>query len=92
MSSGTELSSVVFGQHVHSILILKCFFFWGCLKDDVYNSYPRTEELKENIRREIANIFAEQLQWVNQSLFCHARNVYTLRDIIFNTPVIYEQR
>jgi hypothetical protein len=46
------------------------FFFWGCLKDKVYNSNPGTEgELKENIRREIANIPAEQLQNVNQNLF-----------------------
>jgi hypothetical protein len=36
------------------------FLFWGCLKDKVYNRNPRTEELKENIRREIANIPAEQ--------------------------------
>jgi hypothetical protein len=46
------------------------FFFWGCLKDKVYNSNPRKEKkLKENIRREIANIPAEQLQRVNQNLF-----------------------
>jgi hypothetical protein len=35
------------------------------LKDKVYNSNPKTEALKENIRREIANIPAEQLQRVN---------------------------
>jgi hypothetical protein len=70
MSSGTELSAVVFGQHVHPILILVIFFLWGCSKDKVYNSNPRTEEdLKENIHRDIANIPAEQLQKVNQSLF-----------------------
>jgi inhibitor of nuclear factor kappa-B kinase subunit alpha len=46
------------------------FFLWGCFKDKVYNSNPRTEEeLKENIRREIANIPAEQLQRINQNLF-----------------------
>jgi hypothetical protein len=46
------------------------FFFWGCLKDKVYNSNTRTEkELKENILREIANIHAKQLQRVNQNLF-----------------------
>jgi hypothetical protein len=46
------------------------FFFWCCLKDKVYNSNPRTEELKENIRREIANIPpAQQLQGLNQNLF-----------------------
>jgi hypothetical protein len=38
------------------------FFFWGCLKDKVYKSNPRMEELKENIRREITKIPAEQLQ------------------------------
>jgi hypothetical protein len=38
------------------------FSFWVCSKDKVYNSNPRTEELKENILREIANIPAEELQ------------------------------
>jgi hypothetical protein len=69
MSSGTELSALVFGQHVHPIIILAIVFFWGCLKDKVYNSNHRTEEeLKENILREIANIPAEQLRRVNQNL------------------------
>jgi hypothetical protein len=46
------------------------FFFWDSLKDNVYNSNPpMEEELKENIRRKIANIPAEQLQRVNQNLF-----------------------
>jgi hypothetical protein len=45
-------------------------FFWGCLKHKVCNSNPRAEEPKENNRREIANISAEQLQRVNQNLFC----------------------
>jgi hypothetical protein len=65
ISSGRELSAVVFGQHVNLILIL-VIFFWACLKDKIYNSNPRTEELKENVRREIANILAELLQGVNQ--------------------------
>jgi uncharacterized membrane protein len=56
------ISSGIFGQHVHPILILVIFFFWGFLKDKVYNSNTRTEELKENICRETANIPAEQLQ------------------------------
>jgi hypothetical protein len=42
------------------------FFFWGCLKDNVDNN-PRMEELKENICMEIANIYAEHLQRVNQN-------------------------
>jgi uncharacterized membrane protein len=69
MSSGTELSAAVFGQHVHLILILVIFFFWGHLKYN-YNSNPqKEEELKENICREIANIPAEQLQKVNENFF-----------------------
>ncbi|PNF30394.1 hypothetical protein B7P43_G12868 [Cryptotermes secundus] len=44
------------------------FFFCGCLKDRVHSSNPRTEEPKENISREIANILAEQLERVNQYL------------------------
>jgi hypothetical protein len=44
-------------------------FFWGCLKDKVYNSNPRAEELKENIRREISNIPAEQLL-ISSAKFC----------------------
>jgi hypothetical protein len=37
------------------------FFFWSCLKDKVDSSNPQTKELKENIRKEIANIPAGQL-------------------------------
>jgi hypothetical protein len=45
------------------------FFFWDCLKDQVYSSNPQTKELKENIHREISNIPAEHLQKVNQNFF-----------------------
>jgi hypothetical protein len=46
------------------------FSFWCCLNDKIYNSNPQTEEeLKENIRREIANIPAEQLQEIHQNFF-----------------------
>jgi hypothetical protein len=61
MSSGTELSPVVFGQHFQLILNLD-FFFCGCLKHNVYNRNPQIEELNENNHREIANIPAEQLR------------------------------
>jgi hypothetical protein len=44
------------------------FFFWGSLKDKVYNSNPRTEELREYIHKETANNPAEGLQRVNQNL------------------------
>jgi hypothetical protein len=40
------------------------------LKDNVYNSNPWMEELKEIIHREIANVPAEQLRSINQNLFC----------------------
>jgi hypothetical protein len=60
MSSGIELSAVVFGQH-NSPDLIPCdfFFFWGCLKDKVYNSTLQTEDLKENVHRKIANDPAE---------------------------------
>jgi hypothetical protein len=73
-----QVLSDVFGDRIISSgiwparspdLIPSDFFFWGCLKDKVYNSNPRTEELKENIHREIANIPAEQFPKVNQNLF-----------------------
>jgi hypothetical protein len=70
MSLGTELSVLVFGQHVRPILIIVIFFFWDFLKDRVYNSNPQIEEeLKENIGREMENIPAEQLQRVNLYFF-----------------------
>jgi hypothetical protein len=51
------------------------FFFWSCLKNQVYDSNLLTEEeLKENIHREISNIPAEHLQKVNRSLFCLCEN------------------
>jgi hypothetical protein len=68
MSSGKELSVVVFGLHVQAILIFINFSL-GIFKDKVDNSNPRTEELKENICRNIANIPAEQLQRVNENFF-----------------------
>jgi hypothetical protein len=37
-------------------------FLRGCLKDKIYKGNPWTEELKENIHREIVNISAEQLK------------------------------
>jgi hypothetical protein len=55
---------------VHSPNLNPCdIFFWGFLKNRVYNSNPLTEELKENICSKIANIPAEQLQRVNQNYF-----------------------
>jgi hypothetical protein len=68
---GQNLSAVIFSQHVHPILILVIFFFWSCLMEKVSNCNSQTEELKENIRRNITVILAEQLQRVriNQNLF-----------------------
>jgi hypothetical protein len=68
VSSGTELSAVVFGQNIHLILIL-IIFSSRVFRRTVYTSNNRTEDLKENIRREIANIPAERLQRVNQYVF-----------------------
>jgi hypothetical protein len=40
------------------------------LKDKGYISNPRTEELKENIPRKVANILAEQLPLVQGMSTC----------------------
>jgi hypothetical protein len=45
-------------------------FLLGLFEDKVYNSNPGTEELKENIRREIANIPAERLPPVCEECLC----------------------
>jgi hypothetical protein len=47
MSSGTEISAIVFGQHIHLTLILVIFFFCGSLRDKVYNINHLSEELKK---------------------------------------------
>jgi hypothetical protein len=82
------ISSGIWPAHSPDLNPCDFFFFWGCLKDNVYSSNPRTGELKETIRREIANIPAEQLQRVNQNLFAGARNVYVWRDSMFNTACV----
>jgi hypothetical protein len=63
MSSGDRIISSGIWP-VHSPDLNPCeFFSLGCLMNKLYNSNPRIErELKENIRREIANIPAEQLE------------------------------
>jgi hypothetical protein len=44
------------------------FFFWGCLKATFTAVSPKQKKLKENIRREDANIRTEQLQRVSGPL------------------------
>jgi hypothetical protein len=58
----------MFGKHVHPSLI-HVIFFWGSLRDKVYNSSPQTEEPKENILRKIANVLAKQLPSINLNIF-----------------------
>jgi hypothetical protein len=60
------------------------FFFWGCLKNKVYSSNPRKEELKENIHREISNIPAEHLQKVKQNLFRRCEECLRIEGQHFN--------
>jgi hypothetical protein len=58
------------------------------LKDKVYNSNPRTEEeLKENIRMEIASIPTEQLQRVNQNLFRRCEEYLQVEGQHFQHPM-----
>jgi hypothetical protein len=59
--------------------------YWGRLKDNVYDNNPSTEELKENICREITNIPGEQLKKVNQNLLSRCEECLHVDDNIFNT-------
>jgi hypothetical protein len=83
------------------------FLFWVSLKEKVYSSNPRTEEgLKQNIRREISYIPAENQKktFVGKFHICRessegkskplppVRGMSTYRGTVFSTPpVICEQ-
>ncbi|PNF34055.1 hypothetical protein B7P43_G01128 [Cryptotermes secundus] len=68
-------------QPLHLPNLSPCdFFFWGHLKDKVYNSNPLTEELKENIHWEIANIPVEPLLLVG--------GLSTCRETAFSGPSV----
>jgi len=56
--------SVTFpGPQDHRICPFVIFFLWGCLKNWVYMTRPRTlDELKQRIQDEICGIPAEMLQ------------------------------
>jgi hypothetical protein len=71
MSSGTELTGVVFGQHVHTILILAIFSSGVVWRTKFTTVTPERKNylVKENIPRDSTNIPAEQLQRVNQNFF-----------------------
>jgi hypothetical protein len=56
------------------------FFFWGSLKDKVTAVTPETEELKENVPMEFANIPAEHLPSV--------RGMSACRRTAFSTPPV----
>jgi len=66
------------------------FFLWGYLKSKVYVNKPRTlDELKTNIRQEIAAISAETLfktmeNAAKRALLAMQAQGDHLRDIIFN--------
>jgi hypothetical protein len=59
---------VVFGQHVHPILI-PVIFFSGLFEGQSLQPNAKMEGPKANICWKTANIPAEQLQRVNQNLF-----------------------
>jgi hypothetical protein len=66
---GAELTAVVFGQHVHLTLIFVTFSS-GVVWRIKFTTVSPEENLNENIHRETANIPVEQLQRLNQNLFC----------------------
>jgi hypothetical protein len=56
--------------HVLLIFILVILFFWNGLRDKFTTVTPRTEELKQNIRKKIINIPAEHLEMLNLFRMC----------------------
>jgi hypothetical protein len=67
------------------------FFLWGYLKSKVYEKKPRTtEDLKQNIRKEVAAVPPTMLQRVMQNFQirllgeCVDNNGRHLTDTIFN--------
>jgi hypothetical protein len=64
------------------------FYLWGCLKNKVYNTKPQREDLKENIRREVANIPAEELQRVISEHLPSVRGMSVCRRTAFSTPFV----
>ena len=67
------------------------FFLWGYLKDKVYINKPQTiEDLKEEIRRNIAEICPQLCQHVMENFIerinmcCHGRGGH-LSDVLFHT-------
>jgi hypothetical protein len=64
------------------------FFFWGCSEEKFHKSNNRTEDLKENIRREISNIPAPKGKSEYLPL---VRGLSACRGTAFSTtPVICE--
>lgn len=67
------------------------FFLWGCIKDRVYRTPPRTlEDLRAAIIREIAAVPQEELQRAFQQMVTRAtllleENGGYLQDVIFHT-------
>ena len=66
------------------------FFLWGYLKDKVYINKPQTiEDLKEEIRRNIAEICPQLCQRVMENfiekinMYCHGQGGH-LSDVLFH--------
>jgi hypothetical protein len=57
------------------------FFLWGCIKRKVCEKQPRTmDDLKENIRDEVAAVSPITLQGVIQNFHKRLQNVLTTMD------------
>jgi hypothetical protein len=85
MSSGTEISAMVFGQHIHLTLILVIFFFCCSLIDKVYNINHLSEELKKIFVGKLQIFLLNSFKELTRTSSASARNVYVKVDSIFNT-------
>jgi hypothetical protein len=75
MPSGTEISALVFGRHIHLTLILTIFSSVVLCKTKFETVKPIWKNYK-NIHRETANIPAEQLYGLIRTSSAGTRNVY----------------
>jgi hypothetical protein len=84
---GRIISSDIWPAHSADLNHCDSFFF-GCLKDTVYNSNPRKEGLEDNIHKKFKNIPAEEFQRINQNLFRRCEECVRVERTAFSTPPV----
>jgi hypothetical protein len=87
MSSWAEISAMVFGQHIHPALIL-VIFSSVVLRRTNLQLKTLVRRMNRKYSKETANIPAEQLQRVNQNLFCWCKKCLCVGGTAFSWPPV----